>query len=322
MTKPKIDPATLVRQMPKTMSAMIVGSCGHNFKERFYLNFDARGDRTPEKIVIAEAHHREVQETGSNSPCPTCVATEAILDTRKRFNKLTTLLDIDPFRELDDTAPRASYAETIREPIVYNEVSRIVDHVWERLLHTSVMDKVLSESLSRAWKINPIDQPSKEMQKLLDNLAELYPVAFGSETRIMTTEMALATWLLLKYELPLVGIFYETRSKVWITANRTVKGLPLLRLEEIPSQVYLAAIIVAQMSCWETPKDAWIAFSTLIGYATHEVSSFLNQQMDEAPTLEDTLEQIAVFASLLGTPMAPMNRFQLQSHYATKEVPA
>jgi len=291
---------SLVRQMPKTTGVLATGSCGHETKERIRVN--VWGDYTEENFLKLKKEKEKFLEESFLTLCRNCIADEEVSSKNILLKKLTDLLEINDFPELQGSQRMNAFAQGVRFNMARGECLNISNSVKDRLNSNSFVDQILLSTLKKAWpgeEMNIIPADIISLSQEVNNLAS--EPEYGLRKYEERYDLSLATWLLLKYRFPNnFMLISENRSKVWIAISRARYGSPLLSIGGIPSQVYLSAIIVSQFNCWNDRNSAWNAFHTLNSLASKDIVNFLEQRSKEATSFKLLIKEAGVVSALLG----------------------
>ena len=301
MPRPRKRLKSLVRQMPRTTGILVTGSCGHQSKER--IRVDTWGDYEPNKLLKLEEQKQNFLAESLTMLCKDCIAESSIRENRIKLKELTDWLEIDDFIELDGSPRMNAYAQDVRVRMTSGEITNISRSIIDRLNSQSFVDQILLSTLKRAW---PIDENDFKSEDILNLYKEMASLSFTNEigyNRISKerSDITLAIWLLLKYRLPSNFMLNnENRAKVWITITRARYGSPLLDIRDVPSEVYLSAIIVSHFNCWEDRYSAWEAFNTLNSLTSDELTQFIEKRSENSSSFKDLLKEARVVSALLG----------------------
>jgi len=300
MPRPRKRLKSLVRQMPNTTGVLATGSCGHETKERIRTN--VWGEYNKENLLKLEEVKEKFLEESLFVICRDCIANENIENKRILLKKLTDLLEINDFPELQGSQRMNAFAQEVRFNMTKSECLTISSSVESRLNSNSFVDQILLSTLKKAWPDEEISETPADIISLsqeINNLAS--KPEYGLKKYKERYDLSLATWLLLKYRFPNnFMLTSENRSKVWIAISRARYGSPLLSIGEIPSQVYLSAIIISQFNCWSDRDSAWNAFNTLNSLVSKDMVSFLEQRSKEATSFKLLIKEAGVVSALLG----------------------
>lgn len=285
--------------MPRTTGIKLVGSCGHETKERILVN--VWGDYNTENLEKLEKYNSKRKEEALGRLCLDCEANNRSDENRIELKKLTDLLEIEDFPEFIGTVRMNAYASVIRRDMISREVANIMSNVMNRLTTSSIIDQILFSTLSKAWgneSLPPLPQDLFDLHTEMNTLA-LEATNGLEKISDENKEISLAAWLLLKFRLSnQYTICYEDRAKVWITIGRSRYGSPLLEIKELPSQIYLSAIIVSQFNYWNNRTDAWNTFQILNRSASHDVTNFLEKRAETESSLKNLITQLGVILAL------------------------
>ena len=306
MPRKKIPLKPANKQMPKTTGILLTGSCGHSYKERFAVPYEARGDVSGKTLAAMTEFKTMIVREALRRECKDCVARADIATSKTRTDLVENFLSLPGFSfpRMDNTPRMAAFAESVRQETIHRNILTLLNEISGTLNKDSLINTLMISAFKKSWESDFIENaaPSPEILALIDKYKKFREEFLNYRQSQDPAVSALASWLILRHHFENDRRYGENRSKIWISATRKYLGYDwsAFSAPEIKSSAVLSAVLVASINTWEDLDDAWNAFQGLSQRYRHDFSDFVSTEIKSGTTLKDTIEGVQVARALIG----------------------
>ena len=306
MPRKKIPLKPVNKQMPKTTGILITGSCGHSYKERFAVPYEARGDVSNKTLDAMAEFKTIIVKEASRRDCKDCVARKDIAFSKTRTDMVEDFISLKNFSfpRMDNTPRMAAFAESVRQETIHRNILALSNEISNALDKDSLINTLVITSFKKNWGTDFVEnvRQNSEIIELTNKYRKFREEFLNSRPPKDLSVLAVASWLILRDHFEKDRRYGENRSKIWISATRRYLGYDRSAFSEpeIKSSAILSAIIVASINTWEDLDDAWNAFQSLSQRYRHDFTDFVSKEIANGATLKDTISGVQVARALIG----------------------
>lgn len=294
--------------MPKSVSTLVAGSCGHQYRVRIRVT-SAGEPATPQAWAAIEKVLARHGRQARKSHCPECQAQGELAWLRSDIAALCDALGLEPPPPLDGTAAQALYAESLRSMWFWDQRAQ----EWQAARQASGPAGSLIAAglgaLAREAGLVPARAHGREITRLRNRVNTALMGSDRGRTALLTPrgavsqQEALTLWLLASARTDIQG---PSTAKGWIAVGRRLRALPA---RDLPPDLVLAAAAVALAGPWPDLSSARQAFALLTS-SKPGCASALRGILGSASgmTWADVFDAAAVWDALDGAPTRTFGR--------------